>query len=508
MSGEIKRLTYNRQGPITSGPDAITEYKNSSVFIRPKKSYIPVPNLHDPEPPDIYIAVEKLKNLLPEVLNKWQLAQKELFSKTLPNNWEKYINKLYKQIWDDLPQLFQRILCRISNEIFGNSDFNSLDFKDRLYLLNGLRTASFDGENYENFLRASIGKIDQKILNKIKHIALAFYGNKNINEFLPIPIIKAIEASLQKHLVEPLTSLELPGFECSIKSLGRGYVGMAFLVEIDKSKFVLKLPIAPPDRDHFKHFQYEQKNLKQYEVILKKYADQNPPEQDFIPRLIYDAKGEPLSKENEVTVTKYYQGKKLNMTKGEIHCNDENFRLNEEYIRSGLDDDFLLDFIDFYLRFAREGADLSDITLGNYFHNGASLAFFELAGLDPDTTTRYKDLKNLREASPMAACIFTLLTAISTLEQPRVSERYGEFLREQVRAKESFGAEDFFIHRIAQLIKVFNQAINKKILNGKELQEGIEYLYKVCSSPNVNPNLKISQRGLEYLGWLKEWIKK
>lgn len=501
MSGEIKRLTYNPRGPIPSGPAAITEFKNSSVLIRPTRSYIPVPNLHDPEPSDIYIAVEKLKKLLPEVLNKWQSVQKILFDKILPQDWENTINQFYLQIWNDLPIQLKNKLSLLSEYQFNNVNFNSLDFKNRLYLLNGL-SASYQGaKKYEEFLRASIGKIDQEILNQIKHIALALYGNKNLNDFLPSPIIKAIEASLQKHLVKPLTTLQVPGLEFSIKSLGSGYVGMAFLVEIDKSKFVLKLPIAPPDRVNFRHFQYEQNNLKQYEEILKKYANQNPPEQDFIPRLIYDARGEPLSKEDEVTVTKYYRGNKLNMTKGGTRC-------HEEYIRSGLDDDFLLDFIDFYLRFAREGADLSDITLGNYFHNGVSLAFYELAGLDPDISSRYKELKKLKEESPIAACVFTLLTAISTLEQPKVSERYGEFLREQVRAKKSFGAEDFFVHRIGQLVKVFNQAIDKKILNRQELQEGIEYLYKVCSSPNVNPNLKISQRGLEYLGWLKEWIKK
>ena len=509
MSGEIKKLTSSPVGPILFGSDSIRVFQESCRRIRQKKSYIPVPDsLHNSIPTDTYGAIEKLKKLLPFVLNKWKLGQETLFKKSLPRDWEKSINELYEHIWKDLPNNIKNVLIQVSKSLFGQVEFNNLAFEDRLYLLNGLRYVPINKKSFYDWLLESIVKIDQGQLNQIKYIALALYGDKKINDLLPSPIIKAIEESFKKHLVEALTSLKVSGLEFSIRLLGRGYVGMAFLIELDGSKFVLKLPIAPKSRANFKHFQYEQKNLNHYEEILQKYADQNPPEQDFIPRLIYDAQGQPLSQTDEVTVTKYYQGEKLNMTKGEIYCNDENFSLNEAYIRSGLDDDFLLDFIDFYLRFAREGADLGDITLGNFFHNGASLAFFELAGLDPDTSTRYKDLKRLREASPMAACIFTLLTAISTLEQPKVSERYGKFLRQQVRASEQFGAEDFFVHRIGQLVKVFEQAIDKSILNRQELKQGIDYLHKVCSRSEVSPNIKISKKGLEYLGWLKAWVEK
>jgi hypothetical protein len=499
MSGEIKRLTYHRPGPITSGPDAITEYNKPSVFKRLKKSYIPVPNLHDPEPSDIYIAVEKLKKFLPAVLEKWESGQNNLFQMTLPDNWRDTISKLYKHIWINLPDSFKdKIVDRMKVFNLGN-DFVSLQNpRDQLTLLNFLNQETIQEQTFNEFLVRALKTMKSETLKTIKYIALALSTEHRLYDLFPDPIIKALDESIEKHLVKPLINLKADGFDVRIEYLGKGFVGIAFLVEIDKSKFVLKLPYAPPQTKKYKHFQYEQKNLKHYEEILKKYADQNPPEQDFIPRLIYDAQGEPLSQVDKVTVTKYYQGRSL----FKILSNN---KTTEDYIRSGLDDDFLLDFIDFYLRFAREGADLGDITVGNNYHNGVSLVFYELAGLDPELIPRFGELKNFRQDSPVAACVFTLLTAISTLEQTKISSNYALQLRN--KAKNIAPSEDFFLHRIAQLVKVFEQALKQKILDSQELKKGIVHLYDVCSSPNVSPNLKITSKGLEYLRFLKDWIE-
>jgi hypothetical protein len=499
MSEEIKRLTFTPQGQRRLVP-------RGELVPKPKKSYLLVSDLHNQEPPDTFGATEKLKKLLPIIVSTWEEKQRLLFESSLPNEWKDKIKDLYVHIWSQLPNELKDRLSKLSLSLFRNKEFHSLSLKQQNYLLNTLskQKVKIGEKNFDLFLSNVIKDYKQEKLKPIKKIALSLYCDQPISEILPSLVVKGVEESIKKHLILPIVNL---GQNCSIKFLGKGYVGMAFLVKIDGCEFVIKLPIAPKGKKLFQHFPYEQKNLRRYEEILKKHADKNLPEQDFIPRLIYDADGQELSLEGKVLVTKFHTGTRLYSANKiqKLSKDDSKLVVNENYFRSGLDDDFLLDFIDFYLRFLAEGADLSDITVGNYFHNGVSLFFYELAGPDPEIMPRFEELKNLQTSSPIAACVFTLLTAISTLEQPKVSVEIANYLRQQYQ--ETFDVEDFFRHRIAQLIKVFQMAINKNILSRDDLKNGINILDEICSDPKVSPNLRLSKKGLEYLGWLKDWVK-
>jgi hypothetical protein len=502
MSEEIKRLTFTPQGQRVF----VHEGKSVPKSAQPKKSYLPVSDLHNQEPPDTLGATVKLKKLLPTIVSTWEEEQRSLFLSPLPTDWEDKIKDLYVHIWSQLPDELKNRLSQLSLSLFGKKEFHSLSLEKQNYLLNQLskEKVTIGEKSFDVFLSDVIKEYKQENLRPIKRIALSLYCDQPISEILPSPVVRGIEESIKKHLILPIENLGQNG---SIKFLGKGYVGMAFLVEIDGCKFVIKLPIAPKGKKLFQHFQYEQKNLRRYEEILKKHADKNPPEQDFIPRLIYDAEGQELSLEDKVLVTKFHTGTRLYSANKiqKLYKDGSKLAVNENYFRSGLDDDFLLDFIDFYLRFLAEGADLSDITVGNYFHKGVSLFFYELAGPDPEIMPRFDELKKLQTSSPIAACVFTLLTAISTLEQPKVSVGIANYLRQQY--KETFGVEDFFHHRIAQLIKVFQRAIDKKILSQDELKNGINKLFETCSNPNVSANLRLSDKGLDYLSWLKEWVE-
>ncbi len=439
-------------------------------------------NLHRTPSSDYFKAVNKLKKILPKLAQCWEENQKVFPDDTPPQDWENTLHDFYNDIWNELPDSLKSKAPNYTN--FENS---TLDYKSAYFKY--LKELSYSEYNdiIDNFLQ----KMDKGKLVNLKKICLSLFGGDH-HKVLADPLHKLINSNFKKFF----QSIENLGKDFSITYLGSGSVGIAFAVDISGHKFVIKFPKVPSYRRLSKHFDYEQKQLKLYHDLVKKGFN---PAKLSIPELVCDSEGKPLSIDGKITVTKFYQGEKLNYKSLS--------ETNRVYITRGLNSKFLLDFIKLYMQFVKEGADLNDISVDNYFYNKdtQTLVFFELAGLDPEHSNRFNQVKELKDESIYASLIFTLITAISTIEHSIFSVIYSREITNQARSIEQ---GNIFDKRIVQLKKVLNKAIIKNILNRQELQEGIEYLYKVCSSPKVNPNLKISQRGLEYLGWLKEWIKK
>jgi hypothetical protein len=456
--------------------DPLKESHPGTPSIESNPSTPPPQNIHKAPSKTFNQAVKELEILLSQIVKTWQENQKRLFpSIKLPEDWQNRLHTFYNLVWQKLPS-------GMKSRVINAKKFNFWSLEEKSNCFNRVKL-SFNGnydEEIKNILR-QLNETNEKELLEYKNICKCLFGGDNHKD-LADPLLQLINSSMNKYLVKPLTDGK---HVFNLSCLGSGTVGIAFKVNIYGHEFVIKLPKVPPDRQLFKHFQYEQEQLEIYHDLVKKGYK---PKKLLIPELI--------SKDQGITVTKFYKGEKLS--------SDPSSKVNKKYIEKGLSDDFLLDFIKLYKEFANRGADLSDISVENYFYNAdtQSLEFFEFAGFDPEHSNKFRELKELKEYSIYSSLVFTLLTAICTLEH----QTFGIRCATAIKIKDV--NKDVFDNRIEQLKKVLNQALQQKILDRQELKQGIEYLYDVCSSPEVSPNLKISKKGLEYLGWLKAWVEK
>jgi hypothetical protein len=457
----------------------------------------------------IETSIEKLKAVLPKFVQRWAEAQNSLFAEKPTENWKEDLEDYYKQIWNDLPTELQEKISEKAQEKH-ESSFETVDFKDKLILLRSLSDEKVEGLEFHEFIRASLAKFPQNKRDNLIKAALSFQGENTLWEMMSSPILEKLDFLLESSARAFIDSLK----DSRISYLGRGSMGVGFCINIGGNKFTLKVPNAPEDRSNFKSFIYEQKQLSKYEAILKKFSEQNPPEQDFIPRLVLDSNNRYIGIPDKVIVTKFFEGGKIILSdSNETDVREGRKTLtneaSEQFLRTGVDDEFLVDFLGFYTRFAKEGADLNDISPWNYLHNGASFSLFELAGFDPRSSSSdfIKDLSAKIKQNPEAACIFSMLTSISTLEHKTMGSFQRNLIRE--KADELFGIkseEQFFGHKVGQFVRVMQKSVRKGVISLEDLQKGFKDLEALLKDETDKSYFRLTDRGINYFNHLNNFV--
>jgi hypothetical protein len=455
-------------------------------------------------------SLNELKSLLPKFAKTWSEIQKSIYSKGPDSSWKEDLKSFYIEFWEAVEPRTQAKINENSIDLF-NQEFTDLNVIKKLSALNSVFESIKDKKKLQFFFRKIFAKLETKKQENIIKASFILLGDViKLKKLMPSNVIEQINLSLNNSIKEFMALLN----DNRIKYLGRGSIGAGFLVDLNGHKFVLKVPIAQQKTPGYQTFCYEQDALKKYEEILDKYP--SSPERDFIPRLIKDSFGEYLCLEGKVIVMKYQEGRKIIETV-EIPADNSSgkkqykYKSTNDYIRMGLDDKFLMDYIGFYIRFAKEGADLGDISPWNYLHNGNSLSFFELAGFDPNlaSNSAYKSSDEHRKQYPEAFCIYSLLTAIVSFERD-TKKRYEKQIIGAV-AKKTFGLENidqFFGHRIVQLARVLQKSVNEDVISLQDLRKGFADLEKLLDQYKRGNSFTLTGQGHIYLCYLKELVDK
>lgn len=123
---------------------------------------------------------------------------------------------------------------------------------------------------------------------------------------------------------------------------------------------------------------------------------------------------------------------------------DGKLHLNRDYFKMGLADEYILDFMDAFLKHGAQGADFNDLRDGNMKHSGLGMQHVELQGFKPENYKGFAKMLKATKKHPEAMMMFKLFQYVVGLDasykhSARLREEYGshaqDILAEETKPK-------------------------------------------------------------------------
>lgn len=433
-----------------------------------------------------------------ELLSAWKDFKQELYSITDPVR-EDDLDAFYSKLYEVLPQDKQVEFDSMVAES-GFESFDDLPVSRKLKISSEL--ALPNKENRTDYQKLAFDQLDSNVQDRLVDSLLKEYGDDSFYNKYPYILNVIVRGVVQKRSKQHAKELEKEG----LKFLGCGSIGAAFLCEHKGHKVVMKLGLASDTNEAagtIKRDAEEIIKIRQNSILVAQ--DDEPsygPEINFFPALVYDDDGSYLGSD-EVLVTRFYDGDAIHDT--DPDHNDKDIRIcPQEYIERGLDDQFLDEFIQAYVRHASRGSDLYDLRVYNMFYKDGRLQFFETTGFDDEGT---QQVNQFREDHSVAALLQTLLADILLFE--RTNDPVTKSIVERSVEKYSSGqtgAKEFWDSRYKQLEQSLERAIDAGIFSKDELKQGIQDLRQNTKYGAEIHNFRnfFTEQGLEYLTRLEK----
>jgi len=291
----------------------------------------------------------------------------------------------------------------------------------------------------------------------------------------------------------------------NLKFIGYGSIGAAFLAEYRGQRAVIKVALALEGNDEaqtIKRDRVEIEMIRRNSIINIEAETGKPiygPEIDFMPALVYDESGNHLGTD-DVLITKFYDGAKIL----DQDPDDDKLKLcHREYIERGIDDSFLDQFIEAYVRHAGKGSDLFDLAVHNSLYKDGRLQFFETTGFDDHDT---HEVNEFREQYSVAALLKALLTDVVLFETFHSSENKDAVERSVIKYDFNRGdVKQYWNNRYEQVERGLGRAIDSGVFTEEQLLQGIREirLNTASNSSLMRWNNLFSDEGLEHLARLE-----
>lgn len=154
-------------------------------------------------------------------------------------------------------------------------------------------------------------------------------------------------------------------------------------------------------------------------------------------------------------------------------------KINQEYLRQGLQDEHLLEYIDMFVTLSKARIDTKDTgrSQNTHYHKGRTYIFDFIGTVENDKTMARLDLG---ETKPMTRTLYTLLTSMV------LHENENAFYMDEHRAKishdlEAMGSniETMRDQGSTQITKVLEQAVEQGIVTKDEIRDGAQELVRI-----------------------------
>ncbi|MDA1021645.1 MAG: hypothetical protein O2962_08895 [Cyanobacteria bacterium] len=437
-----------------------------------------------------------------ELSEAWKDFRQELYSNTDPvqrEDLDAFFNKVYQVLPPDRQALFQAEV-----EKTGKTQFGEMDLKDKLRI--GSQFAQANAESPIDYQREAFNQLDVTMQDRLVGALLKEYGDDGFDQRYPYVFKNIIRGVIQKRSAEHARSIEKPG----LKFLGCGSIGAAFLCQHQGYDAIVKVPLAPEGSDDaqtIKRDKQELEKIRSNMIVSNGTESGTPvygPERKFFPSLLYDDQGNHLGSD-EVLVTRFYDGEPIH-SKDPDH-DDENIRIcPEEYIKEGIDDRFLDEFIEAYVRHSTLGSDLFDLSVHNTFYKDGRLQFFETTGFADEATQKVNDF---RKNHPVAALLKTLMTDVLLFETFHNSNNKNIVERSvEKHTQGQVTAQEFWDSRYSQMKQGLLRAVDAGVFSVEDLSQAIKGLRENTSESTQIGRFKnlFTREALEYLSRLENTI--
>lgn len=433
-------------------------------FARP--SYIPSSPISSPSPSSGQALVrspelqrrqfeEQLKSALPGFHSRWLEFKTNFYSQSLELDQA------------DLNLFFDKFLSVLSVDqseqlatMIGDPSqrFETLDPHLKVKMVNSFRPGD------DNPAVRAYQALDSDVQERLVRGFIGHYGERNCLADFPRVLHHNAMSRMETALQDFAQEENKRGFHF----LARGSFGAAFRYGIGENQVCVKVSLPPVASDLEKMFQYDEKQIRNLEANRQRDSS---PEEYFVPVLVKDLDGEYLGIPDKVLVTALREGKPLFK-----FTNSMEFIGGYEFFRIGVDDQHLVDFMEFYLRNATAGADLGDIFYNNMLYRPGYFEHIEVAGVENDV---FANQTNLRTQNPEAYLLSTVMISVLMIGG------YGKEAEAQIEKvlRETFDYDDavdpllsFKSSKMGQMFRALDLAIERGIITPSRIIHGASQL--------------------------------
>jgi hypothetical protein len=514
LSFIVRNLVKGSQGrsvkdsqefPIDSKPSDISVSDLASVFREISPGQLIVSNQIDQK----FLAMEALKIEAEKLDRIWSDFQSKLFPKAeiTKEQFKKHmedfcvlcLQKCFKEpnkgFYSPLEHIIDEV-CSFSPEIKAskktNQDevlklFNSFDLEKKVRIINELQdrcsTRYLDDPSW-NLSQVVLGDLfnrdesktktpeqttaDELKAKQILNYLSSIMGREEVVDLVPKNLRLLREKVILKKIEKFKSEAESIGFEF----VGKGDLGLVFSRDQDDIKAIFKISLYPPDSFLGNHLKAQEQQILSLDKI-----NIPPSSKKFLPELLRDREGNTLGITGRVLVMKYFDGKPLFYSKK--NSDNQETRVNESYAESDLDPEFIVDFMNFYLKAAHEGIDLNDIRPGNCLYKPSYLQFVEFGALQNRETVQVNEI---RKKSPEAFLIYTLMSSIfmcGTSSPQTYSPKDMLYLLRNVGSTRFENPKDLADYKFSKMISSFELAVKRQVINPAKIKKGVSDLKKL-----------------------------
>lgn len=317
----------------------------------------------------------------------------------------------------------------------------------------------------------------------------ASLGEEDLKQNFPQEMALMCRDQLYDDIESKLDSLKEKGLDF----VGHGDLGYVFKTEIEGQVFAFKLPIYKSGSMLGDTLAFQESQFDKFQELFAAH-----PMADLLPANLRDEQGQKLGIPGKVLVMKFFDGRPIYKTFTN-EAGGQRQLIDKDYLNFGLDDQFLVDFIDFYLQAAKEGLDLHDIRTENMLYKPAHLQFPDLGGFNhPD----YNALIELRKKSPEAFMLYEMMDSMLMFASGGAKgiKAENQILLTDLKLQElDFNGNPINMsieerakivknmtgHKYGQLVRVLEMAVKQGVISSAKIVRGIKDLRNLANNPQT-----------------------
>jgi hypothetical protein len=375
---------------------------------------------------------------------------------------------------------------------------NLVAFYDREYnYSSGDGTFDYSSQTLSYMSRSDDPKV-QKAAKRIWQYAFRYLGNESTWMLIPNTICKEALKRNEKLINEFNEMVSHKGFNY----LGSGDVGLVYAVTDEfGNKVAMKVSKYPQESDFGTILANQEDQIKK----LGEFTSHLPISY-YLPQLIIDGQGQSLGIHGKVAVFKHLSGNRFfteSKDKNNPNAPDNLIigNLDPDFRLMGLDRQFVVDFMSFYLQACKQGIDTHDIRPGNFYINGPAFELVELGGLNSDDSRK---LIQLKKEKPEAFLLYTLMESFymvgiedlrsfsprrfSALQEPKLVNEKGYAPNSSKRIKE------LVTMRLGNFYDSLEEAVSQGVLTYHQIRKGIRDLKAInADKENMPPLMNLAR---------------
>jgi len=418
----------------------------------------------------------ELESKIVNLANTFTSKKENLLKVDNPENHDTLLTDYYQAFRDSLPSDCRANLDKMIEDFHGRS-IEKITGQEKMITLRQRESFPIANGTIESLQKSFIeDSISDDLKNRLMNDLKASFGTYAQRTSYPKALLDNMKQQILNALGESINDLHDPRFSV----LANGTFGVVAKFQDSKFTAVIKLPISLENREFIDDF-------KQESAAIKSYRELNDYPLIELPDFIYDSNNQAIEKPGKYMLKKFQSGQ--NLEKSDL----------TDYVTKGFSDEFLTQYLKFYIEASKKEISLDDLRHYNYYYKPETqnLSFFEV-GVNselPDVQERRK----INCEHPLGAAIYSMLGHVCTFEAKR-----GEPIKLKERiataADNANGKEQFYAARVEQITRVLEGFITSDSngYSAQDLSRELDFL-----KTNKSDYFQLTEKGHQYLDTIR-----